>query len=144
MIQRIQSVFLLLAALAAGFQLLFPFLLGQSALAVFADGRFNVFDNPGLLGLSILSGVLGLVSIFLFGNRPVQARVAGLGLLVSILSLVLLGFTLYQIYSQLPSGAPLRMGAGLGLAPLAMLLFLLALRAIWKDEALVKSMNRLR
>jgi hypothetical protein len=134
----------LLAALAAGFQLLFPFLLGQSALAVFADGRFNVFDNPGLLGLSILSGVLGLVSIFLFGNRPLQARLVGLGLLVSVLALVLLVFTLYQIYSQLPPGAPLRIGAGLGLAPLAMLLFLLALRAIRKDEALVKSMNRLR
>jgi len=144
MIQRIQTVFLFLAALAAGFQLLFPFLLGQSALAVFADGQFNVFDNPGLLGLSVLSGALGLVSIFLFANRPLQARLAGLGLLVSVLALILLIFTLYQIYSQLPPGAPLRMGAGLGLAPLAMLLFLLALRAIRKDEALVKSMNRLR
>lgn len=144
MIQRIQTVFLLLAAVSAGLPLWLPYLTGNSALPIFADGQFNAFDNPGLLGLCVLSGVLGLAAVFLYSNRPLQARIAGAGAVVSLFALLLLGFTLYQVYAQEKANWPLQLGASLFLSPLAVVLFWLALRAIRKDEALVKSMDRLR
>lgn len=144
MIQRIQTVFLFIAAVFAGLPLWLPYLSGTSEQTVFADGQFNAFDNIGLLGLSIMSGVLGLVAIFLYSNRPLQARLTGAGALVSLLAALLLAFTVYQIYSAEQPNHPLQLGASLVLSPLAVLLFFLALRAIRKDERLVRSMDRLR
>ena len=149
MIQRIQSIFLLLAA-AAGFgQFVVPYLSTESGNAaatvpVLADTVLNPMDNPGLLGLCILSGIVSLAAIFLFRNRQMQARLGNGAAIASLLLTVLAVFVVYQTMQQLPEGGSTRYGAGLALPAIAILFNWLAVRFIRKDENLVRSMDRLR
>jgi Domain of unknown function (DUF4293) len=150
MIQRIQSIYLLLAA-AAGFgQFGLPYLRADAAspavaaVPALADAVFNPLDNIGLTGLCALSGAVSLLAIFLFRNRPLQARVTGGALSACIMSALLLGFTLYQMMNALQQSGSVQYQAGLALPALGLIFNWLAGRAIKKDEALVKSMDRLR
>ncbi|MCC6461557.1 MAG: DUF4293 domain-containing protein [Saprospiraceae bacterium] len=149
MIQRIQSIFLFLSAGALGGQFALPY--GQTAadnparsLPALADGAFNPLDNIGLLGLTALGAILSLVAIFLFRNRMLQARLAGLGVLITLLLLVLVGISSKTTLDQIPEGGSMQLSAGLAMPVLALLFNWLAGRAIRKDEALVRSMDRLR
>lgn len=149
MIQRIQTIFLLLAA-AAGFgQFAAPYLRTEpgnpaAALPALADNVVNPLDNPGLLGLCILSGVVSVAAIFLFKNRPLQARLAGGAAIASILLAALAGFIVFRTFQQLPVDGKIAYGAGLGLPVVAMIFNFLAARFIRKDENLVRSADRLR
>ena len=149
MIQRIQSVFLFLATGALGGQFALPYLQTPAndparALPVLADGALTPIDNPGLLGLTILGAVVSFVAIFLFKNRSLQARLAGVSTVAGILLLTLAGFTTKMTLDQTPQGGSAHFAAGLALPVLAVALDWLAMRAIRKDEALVRSMDRLR
>lgn len=146
MIQRIQTIFLFLAAAAGASQLLLPYATtsAENTAPALADGVFNPFDNVGLLGLSLLGAAVSFAAIFLFRNRPTQLRLAGGALLTGVLSLALLGFSLYQLMGQMSGSGALQFGAGLAMPPAGILLLWLAMRSIRKDEALVRSMDRLR
>jgi hypothetical protein len=149
MIQRIQSIFLFLAA-AAGFgQFALPYLRTEpgnpaASLPALADNVVNPMDNPGLLGLCVLSGVVSLAAIFLFKNRPLQARLAGGAIVASVLLAALMGFFVFQLFQQMPEGGSVQYGAGLGLPVVALVLNWLAANFIRKDENLVRSADRLR
>jgi hypothetical protein len=149
MIQRIQTIFLLLAS-AAGFgQFAAPYLSTEAgnpatSLPALSDNILNPLDNPGLLGLCALSGVVSLAAIFLFKNRFLQARLAGGAALASIMLAALAGFVIFQIFQQMPSGGSVQYGIGLGLPVVALIFNWLAARFIRKDEALVRSADRLR
>jgi len=149
MIQRIQTIFLMLAS-AAGFgQFAAPYLRTEAGnpaanLPVLADQVLNPLDNPGLLGLCALSGIVSLAAIFLYKNRPLQARLSGGGAVASLLLGGLAAFVVFQTMQQIPSGGSVQYGAGLALPAVAMLLNWLAGRFIKKDEKLVRSMDRLR
>lgn len=149
MIQRIQTVFLFLASCLSGAQFLLPYErtdAGNPAatLPAFSDGVFNPLDNPGLAGLSALAALVSIAAVFLYKNRPLQARITGGALLSSVLLLALLAFSMYQIAGAIPAGGSVQYQAGLALPVLALICQWLAGRAIRKDEALVKSMDRLR
>jgi hypothetical protein len=149
MIQRIQTILLLLAGAAGFSQFAAPYLstdAGNPAatLPVFADFVFNPLDNPGLLGLCILGGVVSLAAIFLYKNRPLQARLASGAAAASILLSALAGFVIFQIGEQMPSGGSVQYGIGLGLPLIALICNWLAARFIRKDEHLVRSADRLR
>ncbi len=146
MIQRIQSVFLLLAA-ASGFGLLaVPIATTQSDVqgsVLFSDSIFGVGDNLGLAGLFALAGILAFVSIFLFKNRKMQMKVTRFAIIADVLGLVLAVILFWQDVQNL-SVAAIDDAAG-SFLPLGFLLFgILALRFIGKDEKLVSSMDRLR
>lgn len=149
MIQRIQTIFLLLAA-AAGFgQFAAPYLStepGNPAATVpaLADNVLNPMDNPGLLGLCILGGAVSLAAIFLFKNRLLQARLANGAAVASILLAALAGFVVFQTMQHVPSGGTIAYGAGLALPLIALVFNWLAARYIRKDENLVRSADRLR
>ena len=149
MIQRIQTIFLFLAS-AAGFgQFALPYLSTEpgnpaATLPALANNVVNPIDNPGLLGLCIMGGIVSLVAIFLFKNRQLQARLAGAAAVASILLIALAGFIIFQLYQQMPSGGSARFGIGLGLPVAAMILNWLAARFIRKDENTVRSADRLR
>lgn len=149
MIQRIQSVFLLLAAGAMGSQFAVPYLQtpdGNPArtLPALADGVLNPQDNPGLLGLTVLGAIVSLAAIFLFKNRSLQARLAGIGAGVGVLLLALATFTAKTTLDQAPADGSIQFSLGLALPVVALILNWLAARAIRKDESLVRSMDRLR
>ena len=149
MIQRIQSIFLLLASGSIFGQFGLPYLQTPAndparTLPVLADGVFNPLDNIGLLGLTMLAGLASLLAIFLFRNRSLQTRLTVGALLASGLLLALAGFTAYNTLTSLPPGGSAQYQAGLALPVLALLFQWLAGRSIRKDEQLVRSMDRLR
>ena len=149
MIQRIQSIFLLLAT-AAGFgQFAAPYLSTESgnpasSLPALNDLALNPMDNPGLLGLCVLGGIISLVAIFLFRNRPLQVRLSGGAAMASLLLTILSAFVVFQTTQQIPEGGSTHFGAGLALPVVALIFNWLAIRFIRKDEYLVRSMDRLR
>jgi ABC-type uncharacterized transport system permease subunit len=147
MIQRIQSVFLFLAAGLLGGQFALPYgtITNQTAEvpASLADGVLTPTDNIGLMGLTILGAVLSLVAIFLFKNRKLQAQITGLSVVISILLLALIGVVFSQLLPVFNANAG-HLGLGLGLPLVGVVFQFLAQRAIKKDENLVRSMDRLR
>ncbi len=149
MIQRIQSVYLLLASFAGFGQFGLPYLRTASGdpstvLPALTDQVYNPLDNIGLLGLSILSALISLVAIFLYNKRTVQRRVTGGAALCTVLLAILLGLSVYKLLSTLPAGSDVDYQAGIALPGVALVLQWLAGRSIKSDENLVKSMDRLR
>jgi uncharacterized membrane protein len=149
MIQRIQSIYLLVAAVALGLQFILPYAMipaNTPALAapIFADGVFNPFDNVGIMGLTGLGIIDSLLAIFMYKNRATQGRLVGMTLVVSVMLLVLVGFTFYTANKNLPEGSIVSYGLGLAMPLVSAFLLWMANSAIKKDDNLVKSMDRLR
>ncbi len=144
MIQRIQSLFLLLAS-AASFGLFgLPFARSEeSGIDIFIDTRYDLSDHIGLSVIFGLAGLLALATIFLFNRRKFQLRFT-----IMTLGVVLIGlaFTVIFFFQNVPNPGAMQIdpGLGLGLIGLAIVLLLLAYRFIRKDEKLVRSMDRLR
>ncbi len=143
MIQRIQSVFLLLAALACFLLFALPVATTNSpeaSSALFADSEYTLSDDPVLMGFFALAGLLLLVGIFLFRNRPLQIRLSWLGI-----ALVLggLGYGFYLLSTDAAQEAA-QPAAGLSMPLLVIILAYLAKTYIHKDERLVRSADRLR
>jgi len=145
MIQRIQSVFLLLASIAFWSLFKLPFALSnKTASPFFEDQVLNLNDHTVLLVLCILGGILTAVSIFLFNNRKLQLR---LGILNSIFSIFLIAVAVWLVFSEAPAiDSSLEISDQIGLyMPVVSLIFIiLANYFIKKDENLVRSADRLR
>jgi hypothetical protein len=149
MIQRIQSIYLLVAAVALGLQIAFPYAMAPAntpaiAAPVFADGVFNLFDNVGIMGLTGLGIIDSLLAIFMYKNRALQGRLVGMTVIVAVMLSVLVGFTFYTANKGLPAGSLVSYGIGMAMPLVAAFLLWMASGAIRKDENLVKSMDRLR
>lgn len=146
MIQRIQTVFLFLAA-GCGFSLLgLPFAKTPQAVqnsTLFADAKFWSGDNIGLIVLFAVAGSLAIAALAMFKNRLLQIKLSRFALISGIIGLALTVLLLWMDSKNL-AGAQIQDGAGAYL-PFGFLLFvILAIRAIKKDEALVRSTDRLR
>jgi peptidoglycan/LPS O-acetylase OafA/YrhL len=146
-IQRIQSIFLLIAS-ACSFALFgFPFATVKEKVAdsaLFAtDTVYNLNDSTALLGIYVVAGLLALVAIFLFKNRNQQKTVARVAAVVNLVGIVL-AVVLFMKDGVMESAVSPNDGLGLYTPILGFVLNLLAIRAIGKDEKLVKSMDRLR
>ncbi|UKM64552.1 DUF4293 domain-containing protein [Flavobacteriaceae bacterium GSB9] len=136
MLQRIQTVYLLIAAAISG-GLIFVFELWQteSGVKVFASDTSYVF------AAFLSSAFFSVVAIFRYKNRKSQFM---LGRLNIILNFILLGFFVYRSLNLSGETAVSEKGIGM-LLPIVSIVFLaLANKAIKKDEDLVKSVDRLR
>ncbi|MEK9604133.1 MAG: DUF4293 family protein [Flavobacteriaceae bacterium] len=131
MIQRIQSIYLLLLIICS---LLGLFLLPPDVLS----GRS--FPTEILLKIYLLvSVILSVLSLFSFKYRKSQLVINGTQLLVQ--SLILLVF-IYVLVIEKSTSDDLLLWLSM---PLQAIIFLiLASRAIRRDEALVRSIDRLR
>ncbi|WP_299780336.1 DUF4293 domain-containing protein [uncultured Formosa sp.] len=136
MIQRIQTIYLLLAAIISG-GLIFVFNLwaDTEGSLVFAK------DNMMCLALFLGSALLSLVSIFMYSNRKLQFV---LGRLNIILNFFLIVFFVYQSLNISGETNVSEKGIGMFLPIISIVLLVLANKAIKKDEDLVKSVDRLR
>ena len=146
MIQRLQSIFLLLAS-GACFGL-FGSDVADSKVKLagsdlFSDASFNVFDSPILIGAFALAGLLFLADIFLFKNRPLQIKLASVALFIAGMGV---GSGIYEYFTDIAADTTDAVVPDFGLAlPLLILLFgVLARNYIRKDEKLVRSADRLR
>jgi hypothetical protein len=138
MIQRIQSIWLLLVAAFAATTFRFPFANGDwlkddLTTTVPLDATTSIW----LTILTVIAGAFGFVAIFLFDNRRLQLRLCYIGIVVTIGLLVLYFMQLQNFNNSVIALWCIFHFAILGC-------YILAARNIWKDEKLIKSMDRLR
>lgn len=138
MLQRIQSVWLLLAAAFDAITFRFPFFSGdwkKDAGPLVVD--LNAQTTIWITILSVLTGLLAFVTIFLFGNRKLQLKLTYLGIFLTAVLLTVYFLEMQQFFS-----GNIALWAIFYFAILAS--FILAARGILKDEKLIRSMDRLR
>ncbi|MEM6963721.1 MAG: DUF4293 domain-containing protein [Bacteroidota bacterium] len=147
MIQRIQTIFLALAAACAFGLFALPFATTDiqvtDTTSLFADGVYNINDHVGLLVLFCAAGTLALISIFLYKNRKQQILLNRFAIIANIIGIVLV---LGLIFQDGQTGTEeVQEQAGVGLPILFLVFAFLAQRNIQKDEKLVRSSyDRLR
>lgn len=146
MIQRLQSIFLLLLAISTGLLFIWPIASSsQQDAYLFADGQYSIEDNVLLMILTAIGAILALVAIFLFRNRTLQLRMTYLSTICSILiPLVAILIYLNETKNSAVPANTIDDQAGAYLPVLGIVFGLLAARFIRKDDKLVKSMDRLR
>lgn len=153
MIQRIQSVYLLLALLLLESLFFMDLALLTSGnanyslthsgiLEVTSDGMNMVMPAIALNILLWVTSITLVITIFLFKKRLLQIRIAGLtlGLLAGLSGLIFY----FGKSGAKELSAELTFTWALVFPIVAIVLVLMAIRAIGKDEALVKSLDRLR
>ncbi len=139
MIQRIQSLWLLIAASCAILTIKFPFYSGN-LLPIEPTGiivELTAASNIVLLLFAIVVATDCLIILFLFKNRKLQLRLTISTIVLSILYILV--FTLEM--KKFVSGN-LSLTSTIAFAIPLFLFF--AARSIWKDEQLLKSSNSLR
>ncbi len=145
MIQRIQSIFLLISGISFFSLFMVPFATSDVVIPqLFNDLVYNIQDSPILLGLCILGGLISIGAIFLYNNRPLQLKMT---YVATVFSILLPLVVILLIYNEGTSGANAdKIDDKLGIyLPFVSLVFsILAARYIGKDENTVRSMDRLR
>ncbi len=96
----------------------------------------------GLFGILLLSAIIACCTIFLFRNRMLQIRMA---IFNSILLIGYYGvFLVFMFMLKADLDASFRLSWALSLPLVSIILNYLALRAIGRDEVMVKAADRLR
>ena len=142
MIQRIQTLWLVLASACSFLTLRLSFYSGNKLVngqQGFVHLTAANADNLILLVLTVAAALGSLISIFLFTNRSLQRNIVIATLAVCILNIVLFfmetrkfmlnqgNYDLTAVFAFLPP-----------------IFLILALRGIYKDQKLIKSLDRLR
>ncbi|MDO6519791.1 protein of unknown function [Zobellia uliginosa] len=136
MIQRIQTVYLLIVVLVAG---VLPFWVN---LWSDAEGNEIFASHEIFISLTFyISSLLALIAIVMFKNRKNQFVMNRLNM---ILNLFLLGFFVYRSLNLSGEISVSEKGIGMLIPIISIVFLVLANRAIKKDEDLVKSVDRLR
>lgn len=149
MIQRIQSLWLLIASLISTL-LMIDWYTGYVYKADVPHGLGAIVTNlritdhfPSLL-IAVIMVALPLVTIFFFKNRKRQRSLSWISLLASIAFIVvsLMRIENFKNTSPMPRNGSYQAGI---VVPVVVIVFLfMAINGIKKDEKLVKSMDRLR
>ncbi|HVX51801.1 MAG TPA: DUF4293 domain-containing protein [Chitinophagaceae bacterium] len=146
MIQRIQSLWLLLASACAFLTMKFPFYTGHLKTAVAAPAGIASVNTPlaavdsiPIVTLTVASAICALITIFLFKDRKLQMRLTAANLVISIIIVALYFLNMKENYTDM--GLPLITCVFTFAVPVFLLL---ALRGMYRDQRLVKSMDRLR
>ena len=144
MLQRIQSLLLLVVAIISG-GLSNVFTLWSATYDSDFFAYESIFKNSiylkpiGVLFFS--SAILSIITIFLFKNRKLQFVMNRFNILVNFL---LLGFIIYNVLNLSGETTVSEKGIGTFLPILNVFLLVFANRYIKRDEDLVKSVDRLR
>ena len=142
MIQRIQSVWLFLAAVAAALTLKYPFYVGAwlrvGGMQQPQTELSGYYPSTLILIVTVVVIVLSLIALIMFKNRKQQMLLAVLGLLIS---LALIYFYYNEIKTHFAGGTVALTSILTFLIPI---LLFFAIRGIYRDMKLVKSVDRLR
>lgn len=148
MIQRIQTIYLLVAAILMAVTAFSPIINFQEGLTLFSYGVENsqgivVFPTWGIVSMAGLSALLSLITIFLYKNRKKQNKMT-----LTALAVTLFYFVTAAVYmsSYMKGDCSLYVSVSYGifLPIISSIALLLASKNIRKDEKLVKSLDRLR
>ncbi len=139
MIQRIQTVWLFLAALFAALTYKFPFytgnIIGKDSVQQFE--RLTASTN--FLTLIFTAGLIvgTIVIIFLYKNRKQQMWLTVVAAVLSVINIII-------YFSETKKFASGNVSLTAIIALVIPIFLVLAVNGIWKDEKLVKSLDRLR
>ena len=153
MIQRIQTVYLLIVAALTVIMLFMPlavlqlendfYTLDASGLTTMTTPAELVVPMWALMALASIITLIAFVAIFLYKKRLLQIRFCIFNCLLLIGFYCLLGFYVWKIAGQsdIFHFSP---RIALGFPLVSLILNYLAIRNIGADEALVRSLERLR
>jgi hypothetical protein len=147
MIQRIQTVYLLLTAILLGLIFIIPVADIKTAETLY---RFDILGIhkaeelvmngwPLMLFLSLVI-IVHLATIFLYKKRIIQVRM----LIIAIILLLGLFSAFFWFGYMGFRGATVGFKLTIAIPIVSIILDYLAIKAIAKDEALVRSLNRIR
>ncbi len=157
MIQRLQSLYLAIAAAAIAIAFFFPIITyindAQIWLEIYLKG---IIDNSSpqlginnymllpLQVMAVLSIILAVTAIFLFKNRKSQMKLVRLGIVLVLVEIALIFFYYANMLAKVSSTVPDFNHAGIYLLLVSLVMFVLANRGIMKDDKLVRAADRLR
>jgi uncharacterized membrane protein YidH (DUF202 family) len=150
MIQRKQSIWLLLAALITSLMYFLPFGINQLTIegsTSITENSLNGKSDTILAILIALASAFSLVLVFLFKNRKMQMNLVMVNILVTLMA----GGYALSIALQAEKGNKIAVGLvgsqlyiGILLPLVSALLLIMAYNGIKQDEKLVRSTDRLR
>jgi hypothetical protein len=135
MIQRIQTIWLLLAAILGFTSLKTAFFIGS--ITTEPANHLTGMSNVWLMISTIVGATVATLSIFLYKNRPLQLKLVLLALGISLLTI---GLYYLEINKYAVGGLALWCVVVIAIP----VVLILATIGIYKDEQLVKSTDRLR
>ena len=144
MIQRIQSIYLLIVSLVSGgLVFVFDFWKNENSQSVNMISLINNSDyfSLGIVTAFLLVALLAFVSLVSFKKRLLQINLNRFNILIN---LILFGFLVYHLLNISGEISVSEKGIGSFLPLASIVLLLMANRSIQKDENLVKSVDRLR
>lgn len=148
MIQRVQTIWMILAAIAAFLTIKFSFYSGTLAIqngadavtSMATDGSYQMVTATNNFLILILTSALGtgiFINIFLFKHRSIQIRI----IIAAIIVECLIIFLYYRETLKFSQGS---FNFWDILHILIIVFLILAARGIYKDSKLIKESNRLR
>ena len=150
MLQRTQSLYLL-AGVVLSIAILFSTIFyisndtGSLVLGAFGvkEGILEIELLP-MIPVAILAGLSAVLqgfAISLFKNRSLQIMIIRVSMVITLLTIGFMGYVYYEVSN---AGLTIIPFIGVFHAPLMLFADVLAIRGVKKDEALVKSVDRLR
>lgn len=135
MIQRIQTIYLFIVTVLGILLCCFP---------VAEAGDFTIKWGATITfsGLSLLMPIVSLSTIFLYKKRILQMRLCSFDIILNVLTLLLTALDIYLAHNT--GDADIKLYWPVVIMPINVIFLYLAIRAIGKDEALVRSLDRLR
>ena len=134
MLQRIQSIWLLLAAACAFLGLQFPFYTGTREVAGYV---LKGTESIPIIIVTVAVGIIALVSIFLYHNRKLQLRLTLVGLLLQAV-------LIFLYYSEVKNFTGGTYALSALLQGCVVLFLFLAAKGINHDNRIIRESNRLR
>jgi hypothetical protein len=158
MLQRIQTLYLGIVAIACILIFFFPlanyyneiqgnykfFIYGVRSMDPEPTVLFSTFFTIPLIFLVVASFIFTVSTILLFKNRPLQIRMCTFNVLANIVLVMVIFFFYATKIKTLTQTEPEYNYTGMALPLVSLLFLVLANKAIKRDEALVKSTDRLR
>ena len=150
MLQRIQSLFLLGIVLCMAAMFFLPIFGTGAASGNFDHYLFGNTSDSGVIpqalqcALSVLIGViliLALITVFCYKKRQLQIKLCFLNIVFILLFHV--GMVYFKIIAE-QNQAEFRLQPAAFLPAVALIFNYLAVKYVKKDEALIRSMDRLR
>ncbi|MFZ4521859.1 MAG: DUF4293 domain-containing protein [Bacteroidales bacterium] len=158
MLQRIQTIYLAIVAIACILLFFFPlatyfhevqgnyklFIYGIKSMDPDPKVPFSSYFTIPLIFMVVASFIFSVSTIFLFKNRPLQIRLCSFNMLTNIVLIMVIFFFYATKITTLTQIEPEYNYTGMVMPLVSVLFLILATQAIKKDEALVKSADRLR
>lgn len=146
MIQRIQTIYLLIAAILMAVTAFSPlFIVGSQVVNAMAIVEAGEVIKPtwGIVSVAVLTSIVSLLAIFMFKNRKLQVKFVNVAIVLGFFFYVT---TLVYMLSYYDNFFGILSSVSFGvILPLCAIIFMfLAKGRIAKDEKLVRSLDRIR